>query len=1606
MAVLLVSAALFHPAVAAQSDTVGAFKSNSLGDFFTVDGWKKVLSGLMLDIASLFLRITLFFLTFIIEISAYNGYLDAPAVTVGWVMVRDITNMFFVVIMLLIAFGTILGIEQYEWKKLLIKFILAAIFVNFSRVICGVFIDISQVVMQTFVNGIAATAGGNLINIFNLDGITKLAGNNPPETLQGGLFSASVMAVTFAGMVMMTMGIFVFMLAARVIRLWVLIVLSPLAFVLSVIPLTQKFASQWWSEFGDDLVTGPVLLFFIWLSFVSLGSGKISEHFAANSDVPEKISDTSNLDANNIGNAQSAGISTAMSWNNMANFIIAIGMLFAGAQVASQIGGSSGSALTRVTDFGKKVATIASGVAVGQWLHEHSVPKKAGFGLLKGTSRVTGLTSLGQRVGDRVMGHLGGAKARALAPAMRYKTEIDYEPDGTTAKRNDDGSVKRKRIIKKDAAGQDTGEFEMEANPDYNEAEHRRGFFGNLARGNVVGAWASKARGRYQKEIEAKKMREKTENFAKNREELMRAQTRGVPKSIFFENSDKVDALDRIEQGMLEGEKLRSAAKTAEYGAIGRNMILENPRFQNGKFQNDRGTMAEVIGRHKEEAAARDKKQETLLATARNKVRGEDKTKQAVEARVKAELELKAQDALTKKQDSQTKLTLAATTGGEAVAAAVAAERAAHTAEEAVKAVETGKLAEYLTTKPAGIAELTEEAAIKQAIEETEAVIKAAEAQKRAAYLQTGEGQESQVKQAQAVIGAGTSEAEIAEEQARAKTKAQDLEPEALVAAEEAKVRTAAETGAQKRQEAEAGRVAAFTQAPAMLASQQEALKLAAAEKEKKEFEEAAKIRAQTTPEGADAMKRAAEAEVRTGAQTAEQKEIEEGVKAAAQREEQASLEAAKRAEVWTAAETADQKKQEEEAKKKATLSEAGAVLRAKEAEVQTAAETAETKQFEEEAKRLAAISQRAALDRTKRAEIKTGLSTAGTKEEEETAKAEAQDLLADTLTATKAAEIRSGEMTAAQKEKEEIAKRKAMEAERPSVERTQAAGIRTAAETGKISTIEARAKVEATKLLTAFIKETNLAEQGKAAADEFVKRIKNDLLKESFKDAAKEMKRILDSDKSNTDKFAELEVAASSDGFVAALKEQKLQTQSAELLGAAKARADAEADSGFVQIRTGGYRTADKSTAGTIKRTTEELTGLGQLKLAAVGADSFMHMARGGAHDEAGRLAALGVTARLSEEAYLDDAIGELARRYQALFSKGSANRSAAENADFSRMTEHFVDNGGIIKNINGEWHGVNSNEVDDTEWGNTVGYMQQYAATGGDIEYMKKFKRVEAQMKANPTKSFEAAAAVLGTDATAFVQQTKDNDSYTQAATDLFDKAGLATGHHQLLGNVIFDPTLSAHRPATAQEARDRQTSERAKSKVAAHRDAQYQAYGVVDASTGQFLKLSAESYASLTKKINSFAEAGAVKPRTVEALLDGKQGEDAVKDSSGAGYLGEQAGTGKRDAFFRNVLLTAMKTDLKAFAMLAAQRFKVERIQAEKGAIPLGITNDDGVVISGATVREFMTNLIQSQDFGLDDNDRAILQNQLSGYVAGLVTNNRGGRGDDGGDPDLPL
>ena len=99
-------------------------------------------------------RLLLVLIDLLLKIGSYNDFVDAQSVVIGWSVVRDVMNIAFIIGLLAIAFGTVLRIQSYHYKNTLLKLLIMALLVNFSKTITGVFIDLSQVVMLTFFNAV------------------------------------------------------------------------------------------------------------------------------------------------------------------------------------------------------------------------------------------------------------------------------------------------------------------------------------------------------------------------------------------------------------------------------------------------------------------------------------------------------------------------------------------------------------------------------------------------------------------------------------------------------------------------------------------------------------------------------------------------------------------------------------------------------------------------------------------------------------------------------------------------------------------------------------------------------------------------------------------------------------------------------------------------------------------------------------------------------------------------------------------------------------------------------------------------------------------------------------------------------------------------------------------------------------------------------------------------------------------------------------------------------------------------------------------------------------------------------------------------------------
>jgi YD repeat-containing protein len=195
-----------------------------------------------------------------------KGGSGMPAmVNTGWEIVRDISNMFFILVLIVIGLGSILRLKDYsEYGHLLPELILMAILVNFSKVIAITLIDAVNVLIALFAIDDWKIIWAYLYKYVNLG---DLSTNSLPNGISAGLLQG-LTKLLFSFVALATFTALTGLLVIRVVVMYILIVLSPLAYVLDILPSTKHFAHEWWEYFLKNLIWVPVALLFVQLSIL------------------------------------------------------------------------------------------------------------------------------------------------------------------------------------------------------------------------------------------------------------------------------------------------------------------------------------------------------------------------------------------------------------------------------------------------------------------------------------------------------------------------------------------------------------------------------------------------------------------------------------------------------------------------------------------------------------------------------------------------------------------------------------------------------------------------------------------------------------------------------------------------------------------------------------------------------------------------------------------------------------------------------------------------------------------------------------------------------------------------------------------------------------------------------------------------------------------------------------------------------------------------------------------------------------------------------------------------------------------------------------------
>lgn len=351
---------------------------------------------------------------FFVEIGLYFNVtiLETFAVQLGWRIMRDLANLGFVIGIVVIAYATILGIEDYNIKKTLFSFIIAAVMVNFSFSIAGVLIDASNIITHFF---ISKSIGGNpnhdipppnpLGSSISVDWWT----NSGPHQLALSLASAfgpqrllvvnkedfgSFEAIqSEAGMITMVVATFFIalftilaslgMLAVGAAMLYRFIVLSALIILMPAAVLAWAFRKtgagekpwgMWWNNFFSQLIYLPFMMFFIYLSITLVtiqgavvGSGQLSIRDLTS--VVERSSGSKAADALALSGGAASKILGVMSkpLEAIVEMILLLALLFYGITQSHKLSGVAGNYFTSKVEGMRDWLISAKGSGAREW---------------------------------------------------------------------------------------------------------------------------------------------------------------------------------------------------------------------------------------------------------------------------------------------------------------------------------------------------------------------------------------------------------------------------------------------------------------------------------------------------------------------------------------------------------------------------------------------------------------------------------------------------------------------------------------------------------------------------------------------------------------------------------------------------------------------------------------------------------------------------------------------------------------------------------------------------------------------------------------------------------------------------------------------------------------------------------------------------------------------------------------------------------------------------------------------------------------------------------------------------------------------------------------
>ena len=361
-----------------------------------------------------------------------SSCIDKPWIYKSWSVIRDVTNILTVFSALYIGVRYIMGSEELDFRKSLIRILLAALLINFSFPLSKFAIDISNYVSvsvrsgipgyvtskdgsKTKVNGISGV-------IMHYTGVSTAIGNlaNPGSDKEFKGFTSwtsMALAIVYLASVFFVFLYATLMILLRAIVLLVCVIFSPVMFMTSSFKSMEKLNQLWRDNFIGQLLFGPVFMLGLWLSIGFLASAN------------------SNFSFDGITKSVATPDSVQQTTMLVLSIISLFLAVFAANKVSSGLGGAIGGFI------GGAVKTVGLGVATG------------GAGLaLRGTAGRAGAAIAGSKwIKDKKEN--GGVIGRRIASGLSLAGDKMSNAKVTIGGKSSESTADKNKAVKEKLGG-------------------------------------------------------------------------------------------------------------------------------------------------------------------------------------------------------------------------------------------------------------------------------------------------------------------------------------------------------------------------------------------------------------------------------------------------------------------------------------------------------------------------------------------------------------------------------------------------------------------------------------------------------------------------------------------------------------------------------------------------------------------------------------------------------------------------------------------------------------------------------------------------------------------------------------------------------------------------------------------------------------------------------------------------------------------------------------------------------------------------------------------------------------------------------------------------